>query len=72
MRTSKPLTIFTTWIDAYGIQKLAKELKTHPSTISKWKRGHCPRPWQMENIRDLSRGLVTYDIIVGASVESRR
>ncbi len=51
--------VFLPWIKTYGPFRLARDLKMHPSTIRKWRQGHCPRPEVIKQICELSGGKVT-------------
>jgi hypothetical protein len=56
---------FLDWIDIFGVQDLARELKIDSSTISHWRRGTCwPQVKHMRRIRDLSLGEITYEHMI--------
>ena len=62
-------SIFTEWIDHVGVRPLAKRLGVKESAVHHWKRGLCwPRVKQMQEIRRLSKGTVTYDHIIDGGV----
>jgi hypothetical protein len=56
---------FRSWIESYGEEKLAERFEVTGVTIRNWKMGYVfPRPEHMREIRKLSKGLITYDIIL--------
>ncbi len=69
MRPSK-LSIFTNWIKDYGPTELAKKLDVHHTTVQKWSIGHLPRASQMTRIKDLSKGIVSYDVMIEGAQEA--
>ena len=64
---------FEKWIDEYGIKKLAKKLNVGDFTVDAWRRGRCdPRTDYIRQIKLISKGRVTYDMIIDRLVLSSR
>jgi len=56
---------FRAWIDAQGVETLARKFEVTKATIWNWRKGHCwPLVHQMRRIRKLSGGAVTYEMII--------
>lgn len=53
------------FIDKHGIDKLAKALEVHPTTVSHWRTGRVlPKSEQMLTIKELSNGELTPDHMI--------
>ncbi len=56
---------FNDWINDKGTIYIAGLLNVNPSTVRHWRRGHCyPGVEQMRAIKKITKGAVTYDIII--------
>lgn len=54
-----------TFIMSYGVEKLAKKLNITRVSVHQWKKGQVlPRGFQMQAIKKLSKGKVTYANII--------
>lgn len=61
---------FRAWIDAQGVENLARKLRVTKVTIWNWRKGHCwPLVPQMKRIRKLSRGAISYEAIIDRTGE---
>ena len=59
------------WIEKRGVSWVAQALRVHPATVGHWRRGFClPTPAKMEQIVALSKGAVTYKMIIQAKFNS--
>jgi hypothetical protein len=55
------------WIDKQGVRAVAETLDVRTATVNYWRRGRSlPRAHQMAEIKKLSRGAVSYDIMIEA------
>lgn len=56
---------FNEWIDARGVEEVARLLDVSVSTVRHWRVGHVfPQVAQMIQIKKLSRGVIGYDAII--------
>jgi len=56
---------FSTWIDKQGMDKVAKTLKVHRTTVHYWRAGSSmPGAKYMKRIHKASRGKVSYEGMV--------
>lgn len=56
---------FYSFIDEYGKEALAKKLRITKFTVTGWRRGkNHPRIEVMRQIKRLTKGLVTYEMII--------
>lgn len=55
------------WIEERGVRVVAETLDVRIATVNYWRRGRSlPRAHQMKEIKRLSRGAVSYDIMIEA------
>lgn len=61
-------TSFEKWIYKFGVNRLAGTLGIYQTTVQAWLQGRSlPRAWQMKNIKELSKGKVSYEAIIEGS-----
>lgn len=67
MKSKPHHTKLPDWIKSKGADVIAKKMKTKVPSVYQWGRRHClPKAHQMQTIKKLSRGAVTYtDMIEG-------
>jgi transcriptional regulator with XRE-family HTH domain len=68
---------FEHWVNEYGKEELAKELGIDRSTLDHWiARRHEPRTPQIQRLKKMSRGKLTYEDIIDRAtpefIQSRR
>lgn len=60
------------WINQEGVSKIAEQLCVEQSTVRHWRSGHClPKAQQMREIKKLSKGQVTYDVMIDEHFSDR-
>lgn len=60
---------FAEWVDSIGIEVLALKLKISTQSVKNWRRGISdPKVDHMREMRRLSRGAITYDVIIDRPV----
>lgn len=56
---------FDAWIDKVGVIWLARYLKVHPGAVRHWRTKLCdPRVDHMRRIKKLTRGRISYDMMI--------
>lgn len=64
-RVRKKCVSFSEWIDEIGVDRLASQLGVVRSAVFHWKAGrHHPRTEQMKEIIRLSKGEMSFDLIM--------
>lgn len=62
---SKKKFTFASYIDEVGIRTLAEALQVGEDSVRLWKTKKCdPRVDQMRRIKILSKGRITYDLMI--------
>lgn len=59
---------FDEWINHVGIATLARQLRVTKQTVYNWKWGRDPKVCHLRKIRKMSRGVITYEMIVDRKV----
>lgn len=60
---------FKQWIKDFGAERLAKRLQISRPAVRHWETGRgLPAPCHMRTIRKLSKGQITYDLIIDGGI----